>query len=217
MAINVTEEDAFLLRPSTPSAAVHHLAARDGWCLVTHGPRTRASGARHEWKVGDGSVNLVEDHESGHRIVSVCNSPALREQLAAQLPLLDEQTVLDQTRTTDDPTTRIRLLRVLKYLQLGAALRAGRTAPADPEDPEYKKIDDDVRYLDLFASALADPEPGIRRAAIDALGRSLFPGARAILRDHRDRLPDHTEVIDFYLEQPPVRISAAGVKPEPET
>ncbi len=206
MAVEVTEEDSFLLPPGTPSAAVHDLAAREGWRLVAHEPRGRMAPARHEWKADDGLVGFIEDQESGHRIVHIYNSPALRDRLATRLALLDEQTVLDQTRAAEDPLTRMRLLRVVAYLQLTAALRAGRAAPVDPDDPEHKRIDDDARYLELFASAIADPEPGVRRAAIDALGRSMYPGARAVLRDHRDRLTGHAEVIDFYLEQPPVKI-----------
>ena len=210
MALVVTEEDPFVLRPGTPSAAVHDMAIRDGWRLVAHQPRGRTRAASHQWEVADGRVNLIEDHESGYRLVTVYNSRTLSDRLAAQLPLLEEQTVLDQAYPAEDPLTRMRLLRVLYYFQIAAALRAGRAAPVDPDDPEHKKIDDDARYLDLFAGALADPEPGIRRAAIDALGHSMFPGARTVLRDHRDQLEDHTEVIDFYLDEPPVRILATN-------
>ncbi len=217
MAVDVIEEDVFLLRPDATSAAVHELAAREGWRLVAQTPRSRAVPASHQWKVDDGSVNLTEDHESGYRIVYVWDSPGLGGRLAGLLPLLDEQTVLDQTRAAEDPITRARLLRALVHFQVGAALRSGRAAPVDPDDPEHKLIPDDPRYLELFAAALGDPEPGIRRAAIDALGNSMFPGARAILRDRRDQLADHTEVIDFFLGQPPLRIAATKARSDSST
>lgn len=202
----VAYERAFLLRPGTLSAVVHELAGREGWPLVHHVPRNRVVPELHQWRVEDGHVTLMELHECGHRLITATHSPGLAERLPERLPLLDGRTVLDQAATAIDPQARLRLLRVLILFQLSAGIEAARSAPPDPDDPKYKKIDDDPRYLNLFAAGLTDPAPGVRRAAIEALSKCLFPGSRTILQAHRDELTDNAKAIDEILAKPLYRI-----------
>lgn len=201
-----------LLRPGIPASAVSDLAARQGWELVADQPRSHNRSAVRRWRVGEAEapepaeVEVIEDHVAGCRIVTAAAS--VYDLVAAALPGWDVAELVTQAGSADDPSTRMRALRALQYAQIVAAMSVAPQSPLDPEDPTVRLIADDERFLAAFRHGLDDPVPGVRRAAVDGLGRTFYPGGQAILREHRDRLPDHAETIDWYLERGTFRIQA---------
>lgn len=201
-----------VLRPGTPASAVTDLAAREGWELVSDAPRSNNRSAVRRWRVGGeadadaAEVELLDDHVAGYRLITV--SESVSGLVAEALPGWGTEELFAQAQSADDPLTRMRALRALQYVQIVAAMNAAPQSPLDPDDPELRLITDDERFLTAFRGGLTDPVPGVRRAAVDGLGRTFYPGAQAILREHRDQLPDHAETIDWFLENGTFRIRA---------
>ncbi|WP_158088884.1 hypothetical protein [Thermoactinospora rubra] len=119
--------------------------------------------------------------------------------------------LFETTRAATEPLEKMRAVRALAFLQHSAALSAAQTAPEDPDHPGCALLQDDVRYLEAFERALLDPVAGVRRAGLDALRHSLWPGARDIVRRHYDSLPQFADLIDEWLvdEAPRIRKPAS--------
>lgn len=196
---------SWVLRPGTPVAAFTALARAEGWTLTSDAPRAHNATAYQVWSGEEGTVELVLDHVHGLRVLaSVPYGPVLRE----KLPLIDVDELFADA-AADEPLQRIRALYALLHMQINAAMNAAPTFPIDPESPEHRLIEDDTRFLDAFTTALTDPEPGVRRAAVEGLTASLYPGALPILREWRDRLPELQGKIDWAFNRGPTRITAA--------
>lgn len=202
--MTVQDPHSWVLRPGTPVAAFTGLARDEGWTLVNDVPRAHNASAYQVWRGEEGTVELVLDHVHGLRVLaSVPYGPLLRE----KLPLIgvDE---LFAGATADGPLPRMQALYALLHMQINAAMTAAPTFPLDPESPEHRLVEDDTRFLDAFTTGLADPEPGVRRAAVEGLTASLYPGAFPILREWRDRLPELHGKIDWALKRGRTRITA---------
>lgn len=194
---------SWVLRPGTPVAAFTTLARAEGWTRVSDAPRAHNGSAYQVWRGEEGTVELVIDHVHGLRVLaSVPYGPLLRE----KLPLIDVDELFAEA-AADDPLSRMRALSALLHMQINAAMTAAPTFPVDPDSPEHRLVEDDTRFLDAFATGLADPEPGVRRAAVEGLTASLYPGAFPILRAWRDRLPELHGKIDWAFERGRTRIS----------
>jgi hypothetical protein len=210
----LSDSHCYVLHPGTPASAVSDLAARLGWELVADEPRGFSRSAVRRWRVTDGAdagagvdeVQLTDDHTAGYRTIAAPDP--IRNRIAESLPVWNADDLFEQARSAEDPLVRMRALRALQYFQIIAAMHAAPRAPLDPDEPHLRLIADDERYLDAFRRGLEDPVPGVRRAAVDGLCRTFYPGAQAILREYRDRLPDHTETIDWHLEQGTHRVRA---------
>lgn len=215
----LSDSHCYVLRPGTPASAVSDLATWQGWELVADVPRSYNTAAVRQWRVTGGTdtgagvdeVDLIDDHIAGYRAITAPDP--IRDQIAESLPLWNADDLFEQARSAEDPLVRMRAQRALQYFQIVAAMHAAPRSPLDPDEPHLRLIADDERYLAAFRLGLEDPVPGVRRAALDALCRTFYPGAQAILREYRDRLPDHTETIDWYLEKGTHRIRA---KPDGE-
>ncbi|GAA3765438.1 hypothetical protein GCM10022225_59500 [Plantactinospora mayteni] len=210
----LSDSHCYVLRPGTPASAVSDLAVGQGWELVADQPRGYDRVAIRRWRVTGGTetgagvdeMELIDDHIAGYRAVTAPD--LIRDRIAGSLPLWSADDLFTQAQSAADPLVRMRALRALQYFQIVAAMQAAPQAPLDPDDPDLRLIADDERYLAAFRRGLEDPVPGVRRAALDGLCRTFYPGAQAILREYRDRLPDHTETIDWYLEKGTHRIRA---------
>lgn len=191
------------LRPDVASGVVLSLATKQSWRLVEDAPRGHSSGRCRTWLVDDSQVDLLEQHHTGGRYVTVTGQRSLLDQLIGLVPLADDTELLDQATAADSPLTRIWALNALAYLQIGVALN---TAHPDPNDTAHLAFPNNQRYLATFQRLLDDPSPGVRRAAVRALGGSQWPGARAVLQRHREQSPELTANIDHYLARAPLRI-----------
>lgn len=195
---------SWVLRPGTPVAAFTALARAEGWRLTGDAPRAHNATAYQVWKGEEGTVELVLDHVHGLRVLaSVPYGPLLCE----KLPLIGVDELFADA-AADEPLRRIQALYGLLHMQVNAVMAAAPTLPLDPESPEHRLVEDDAHFLDAFATGLADPEPGVRRAAVEGLTASFYPGAFPILREWRDRLPELHGKIDWAFKRGPARISA---------
>jgi len=208
-----SDSHCYVLRPGTPVSAVMDVAAEEGWVLVADQPRSYSRSATKRWHLTESAdadeVELIDDHMSGCRTITA--PEPIRKRITEILPLWTADELFEQARSAEDPLVRMRALRALQYFQIAAALRVAPDSPLDPDEPHLRLIADDDRYLAAFRSGLDDPAPGVRRAAVDGLCRTFYPGARAILREYRDRLDDESDQaksIDWQFEQGPHRIRA---------
>jgi len=211
MGTELADSNYFVLHPDTSASAVVDLAARQGWELTADEPCGHDKASVRRWRVtgSDSDVELMVNHVGGHR--TIVAPDAIRDRIVECLPLWNVDDLFEQARSAVDPLVRMRALRALQFFQIAAAMHAAPRSPLDPEKPHLRLIADDERYLAAFRRGLEDPVRGVQRAALAGLCLSFYPGAQAILREYRDRLPDHIETIDWYLEKGTYRIQA---KPE---
>ncbi|MEV6965723.1 HEAT repeat domain-containing protein [Hamadaea sp. NPDC051192] len=215
MTTDRSDSHCYVLRAGTPASVVTDLAAERGWVLVSDEPPSFNRAAIKRWRPSEEAdadqVELISDHMSGCHTLT---APEPVRWIAEALPVWTAGELLDQARSDEDPLVRMRALRALQYFQIAAALRSAPDSPLDPDEPHLRLIADDERYLDVFRQGLDDPVPGVRRAAVDGLCRTFYPGAQPILRAYRDRLAeqgepsDQLETIDWYLEKGLHRIRA---------
>ena len=188
---------SWVLRPGTPAAAFGALARAEGWTLLRDAPRAHNAPAFQTWRGDDGTVDLILDHVHGLRVIA---SEAYGPLLTGRLDLIGVDELLAEAAAAE-PLRRMRALHGLLHLQVNAVMAAAPNLPPDPESPEHRLVEDDPRFLDAFTAGLADEEPGVRRAAVEGLTASLYPGTLPILREWRERLPGLEARIDWALER----------------
>jgi len=121
---------------------------------------------------------------------------------------VERDDLFEQARSAEDPLVRMRAYGP-PVLQVSAALRA-RIAVASRPGQAASAVDRraNERYLAAFHRGLEDSRAGRTARRGRRPLPHLLPGAQPILREYRDRLPDHTETIDRFLEKGTYRIRA---------